>query len=85
MLDAMVLAVNEGLSYDGIVSIPEVGLEDSGRRPGLAARLEDGMVRLLFLLLTTTTDGSCGSGAASFVGGGYVNHFSCKSLSQEAC
>lgn len=84
MLDAMVLAVNEGLSYDGIVSIPEVGLEDFGRRPGPAGRLKDGMVRPLFFLPTTTTDGSCGSGAASFMGDGCVNRFSYKS-SEEAC
>ncbi|KAN0094956.1 hypothetical protein V8E55_003243 [Tylopilus felleus] len=44
MLDSMILAVDEGLSYDGIVSIPERGLEDvSYRHSGLAGLLEDGV------------------------------------------
>ncbi|KAI9569165.1 hypothetical protein HD554DRAFT_2038349 [Boletus coccyginus] len=42
MLDSMILAVNEGHSYDGIVSLPGIGLEDFGRRPGrLAGRFDD--------------------------------------------
>jgi hypothetical protein len=45
MLDSMITAVDDGFSYDGIVSIPETGLEDVGRRPGLAGWL-DGSVEL---------------------------------------
>lgn len=45
MLNSMILAVDNGHSYDGIVSIPEVGLEDYGRRPGLAGWLDDFVVR----------------------------------------
>ena len=52
MLDSMILAVDEGLSYDGIVSIPEIGLEDVDYRSiDLAGSLEDGMVRDLLLLV----------------------------------
>ena len=57
MLDSMILAVDEGLSYDGIVSIPERGLEDVGyRSSGLAGLLEDGVVRALLLLTSMTTN-----------------------------
>ena len=53
MLDSMILAVDEGLSYDGIVSIPEIGLEDvSYKSSGLAGLVEDGMVRALLLLVS---------------------------------
>lgn len=59
MLESMITAINEGLSFDGIVSVPEVGLEDFGRRPGLAGRLDDAVVRpprfFLPLPLPTTT------------------------------
>ena len=35
MLDSMITAVEDGFSYDGIVSIPETGLEDvQWYRPG---------------------------------------------------
>ena len=39
MLDSVITAVDDGFSYDGIVSIPETGLEDVGHRPGLAGWL----------------------------------------------
>lgn len=53
MLDSMIHAVDEGFSFDGIVSIPEMGLEDFGRRPGLAGWLDDGVVRAPILFLPT--------------------------------
>ena len=57
MLDSMILAVDEGHSYDGIVSLPGIGLEDFGRRPGrLGGWLDDCMVRSLFLSPTTISD-----------------------------
>ena len=53
MLDSMIAAVDDGFSYDGIVSIPEIGLEDA--RYGW---LDDRLVRPLLLLPTmTTSDG----------------------------
>lgn len=42
MLDSMFTAVEEGFSYDGIVSAPGTGLED---RPHLAVLLHDAVVR----------------------------------------
>lgn len=45
MLSTMVAAVDEGFSYDGIVSVPEMGLEDVEYRCGLGGSLRDGMVR----------------------------------------
>lgn len=51
MLDSMIHAVDNGFSFDGIVSIPEMGLEDFGRRPGLAGWLDDGVVRPPIFLL----------------------------------
>ena len=66
MLDSMITAVDDGFSYDGIVSIPETGLEDVGYRPGLAGWLDGGMVRPLFFLPTTIiNDGPCDSGTIS--------------------
>jgi hypothetical protein len=66
MLESMVMAVDDGFSYDGIVSIPETGLEDVWYRPGFAGWLDGGVVRPLFLLPTTiTNDGSCDSGEIS--------------------
>lgn len=44
MLDDMVAAVDEGLSYDGIVSVPQAGLEDADYRTGLAESLRNGVV-----------------------------------------
>ena len=55
ILDSMITVVDEGFSYDGIVSIPETGLEDVGYRTGLAGRLDDGVVRSLLLLPTAIT------------------------------
>lgn len=54
MLDNMVTAVDHGFSYDGIVSVPKIGLEDAGQRPGLASWVDNIVVRLLLLLLTGT-------------------------------
>lgn len=39
MLDSMIHTVDNGFSFDGIVSIPEMGLEDFGCRPGLAGSM----------------------------------------------
>ena len=57
MLDSVITAVDDGFSYDGIVSIPETGLEDVGHRPGLAGWLDGSVVRPPLLLPTTITDG----------------------------
>lgn len=54
LLDSVVTAVEVGFSYDGIVSVPDTGLEDAGQRPGLAGWIEAGMVRPLFLLPAST-------------------------------
>ena len=54
LLDNVITAVEVGFSYDGIVSVPETGLEDAGQRPGLAGRIQRGMVRPLLLLPTIT-------------------------------
>jgi hypothetical protein len=60
MLDSMITAVDDGFSYDGIVSMPEIGLEDA------RYRLDDDLVRPLLCLPTAiTNDGSCDSGAIS--------------------
>ena len=73
MLDSMITAVDDGFSYDGIVSIPETDLEDVGHRPGLAGWLDGSVVRPLCLLPTTITDdGSCDSGTDS---GDKSSHF----------
>jgi hypothetical protein len=87
MLDSMITAVDDGFSYDGIVSIPETGLEDVGRRPGLAGWLDGSVVRPLLLLpsKTITDDGSYDSGAISDDKSSHftqVNHFSLKFLPQ---
>lgn len=37
-------AVDAGFSYDGIVSVPQTGLEDAEYRFGLVASLRDSMV-----------------------------------------
>ena len=42
MLDSMFTAVEEGFSYDGIISAPGTGLED---RPRLIVLLHDAVVR----------------------------------------
>ena len=44
MLDTMIGAVDAGFSYDGIVSMPEIGLEDVRHRSGLASSLRDNVV-----------------------------------------
>jgi hypothetical protein len=49
MLDSMIIAVGEGHSYDGIVSMPEIGLEDVDYRDR-PDPLIDGVVRPLLLL-----------------------------------
>ena len=60
MLDSMITAVDDGFSYDGIVSMPEIGLEDA------MYRLDDNLVRpLLRLPPTIANDGSWDSGAIS--------------------
>ena len=89
MMDSMITAVDEGFSYDGIVSIPKIGLEDVWYRPVLAGWLDEGLVRLQLLLPTMiTNDGSCDSGAISdhnsnhFGCGSQVTRFSLKFLSQ---
>ena len=46
LLKNMVTAVDDGFSYDGIVSLPDTGLEDAGQRPGLAGVVEKSTVRL---------------------------------------
>jgi len=46
MLDTMITAVDDGFSHDGIVSIPETGLEDVGHRSGLAGPLRDSVNRV---------------------------------------
>ena len=46
LLDNMVAAVEVGFSYDNIVSIPAVGLEDVARRRGVADSADK--VRSLF-------------------------------------
>ena len=51
MLDNMITAVEDGFSYDGIVSIPETGLEDVEHRSGLSGSLCDSKVSLLSKLL----------------------------------
>ena len=57
MLDSMISAVDNGLSFDGIVSVPELGLEDFGHRPGLAGYVDDASVRpLSYILLTYDQD-----------------------------
>jgi len=80
MLDIMILAVEEGLSYDGIVSLPGIGLEDFGHRPGKrVGRVDDGMVRpLLPSPATIHEDWSCDSGATSdhhVTSDGWVSRF----------
>ena len=44
MLDSMMTAVDAGFSYDGIVSVPQTGLEDAEYRFGLVASLRDSVV-----------------------------------------
>lgn len=56
VLDSIITAMDVGFSYDGIVTIPETGLEDVGYRPGLAGWLDGGVVRPLLLLPTTITN-----------------------------
>lgn len=51
MLDAMIAAVDAGFSCDGILSVPETGLEDVGHRSDLAGSLRDSVVGPLFNLL----------------------------------
>ena len=51
MLDNMITAVEDGFSYDGIVSIPETGLEDVEHRSGLSGSLCDSKVSPLSNLL----------------------------------
>ena len=63
MMDSMIAAVDDGFSYDGIVSIPETGLED-WHRHDLVGWLNAGVVRPLFLLaIAITKEGSYNSGA----------------------
>ena len=58
MLDDMIAVVDEGFSYDGIVSIPQTGLEDvEYRRSGMGDLLRGSVVGHLFDLLTAS---SCG-------------------------
>ena len=45
LLDNVVAAVEVGFSYDGIVSVPETGLEDAGQQPGLAGWVKRRLVR----------------------------------------
>lgn len=86
MLGSMITAVEEGFS-DGIVSIPETGLEDV-RYPlavSLADWFDDRVVRSLLLLPTAMTYRSCYSGSASsshLKGGTEVNRFSSKFMSK---
>lgn len=65
LLDNMVAAVEVGFSYDNIVSIPAVGLEDVARRRGVADSADK--VRPLFLPTSTamTDHGACNSGLYS--------------------
>ena len=70
LLDLMILAVDEGHSYDGIVSTPELGLEDVGNRAGL---LDRGVVRPL-PYTTIDNRGSFDSYAAT-ISGAKNNHF----------
>ena len=49
LLDNVVAAVKVGFSYDGIVSVPETGLEDAGLQPGLAGWMKRRSVRLLLI------------------------------------
>lgn len=58
MLESMIIAVEDGFS-DGIVSIPETGLEDVKYPVSLAEWLDDRAVRSLLLLPTTMTYKSC--------------------------
>ena len=44
MLNSMVAAVDDGFSYDGIVSVPDTGLEGVEYRSGLAGSLRDSVV-----------------------------------------
>ena len=58
MLDNMIMAVEAGFSYDGIVSIPETGLEDvREHRSGLAGSLCDSAVSPLSNLLAAGSRG----------------------------
>lgn len=56
VLDNMIAVVDEGFSYDGVVSVPETGLEDVWYRGDLASWLDDGVVRPLLFLAIAITD-----------------------------
>ena len=50
LLDNVVAAVEVGCSYDGIVSVPETGLEDAGLvQTGLIGWIKRRLVRLLLI------------------------------------
>lgn len=57
MLDDMIAVVDEGFSYDGIVSIPQAGLEDVKYRSDMANSFRGSVVSHISNLLTAS---SCG-------------------------
>ena len=59
LLDNMITAVKVGFSYNGIMLVPETGLEDTGQWPGLAGWIQRGMVHSLLLLPTITPMTDC--------------------------
>ena len=76
LLDYTVAAVDEGFSYDGIVSVPEGGLEDIKHRFGQAGELlHDGVVGPLSnLLLSANKACTTGTGSDDGTEGSWVSH-----------